>query len=117
MNREQLLQRMERGWISFQATFEGLSDPVLLEPGVVGEWSIRDIMTHIAIWEEEALEALPLILEGKSTIRYTRYGGIDAFNAMSIGKKSHLSLNEVRDEMITTHKRLMDFLSGKPETA
>ncbi len=117
MKRDRLLQRVDQGWNMCLQTFEGLPDRVLLESGVVGDWSIRDLMAHAAIWEEEALEALPIILKGKSTVRYARYGGIDTFNELALEKKQRMSLNEVREGMVATHKRLIDFLSSVPETA
>jgi hypothetical protein len=61
-----------------------LSDAQLMEPGVTGDWSVRDILAHVSTWEEEALPHLPLILEGGTPPRYSvRYGGIDAFNGIS----------------------------------
>jgi hypothetical protein len=54
-----------------------------MEPGVTGDWSVRDILAHVSTWEEEALTHLPLILEGGTPPRYSvRYGGIDAFNGI-----------------------------------
>jgi hypothetical protein len=117
MNRDRLLRRLEEDWQSFLATFAGLSDAVLHEPGVVGEWSIRDLMAHVTTWEEEALKALPSILEGGSTVRYAQYGGIDAFNAAALERKRHMSLAEVRRALASTHTRLVDFVSGVPESA
>ena len=117
MKRDQLLRRIEHEWGSFLAAFEGLPDDMLLKPGTLGEWSIRDVIAHITTWEEEALKALPSVLAGKSTIRYVRYGGIDAFNAMALENRRHMSLSEVREALIATHKSLIDFLSTVPESA
>jgi hypothetical protein len=66
-----------------------LSDTQLVEPGVTGAWSVRDILAHVSRWEEEALKYLPLILEGGKPPRYSvSYGGIDAFNARMTEQKS-----------------------------
>ena len=65
----------------------GLSDAELMEPGVTGAWSVKDIIPHVTGWEEEALTHLPLILAGGRPPRYSvRYGGIDAFNAQMPGQ-------------------------------
>ncbi len=117
MKRDRLFRRIEQEWDGFLTSFEGLSDQAILEPGAVGEWSVRDVMAHAATWEEEALKALPLVLEGKPTPRYARYGGIDAFNACTQENKRHLSLGQVRDDLVATHRRLIEFLSGTPESA
>jgi hypothetical protein len=117
VTRERLLRRIDREWNGFLASFEGLPERDILEPGVVGEWSVRDLMAHVTTWEEEALANLPLILEGRRTPRYARYGGIDAFNALTTEKKSGLTLDRVGDDLEATHRRLLEYLSGVPETA
>ena len=46
--------------MAFNESYAGLSDSQLMEPGVSGAWSVRDILTHVTTWEEEALKYLPL---------------------------------------------------------
>ena len=95
MSKEQILIRLEQEWKAFLDSLVGLTDNILMESGAVGHWSIRDVMAHIATWEEEALKVLPLILEGKPIPRYTKYGGIDVFNALEQERKRHLPLELV----------------------
>jgi hypothetical protein len=110
-----LLAKLDRAWRDFQDAYAGLSDEELLEPGVTGAWSVRDIIAHVTWWDEEAIKHLPLILEGGRPPRYSvTYGGIDAFNAMMTEKKRGLSLREVRDEFEGTHRRLLDYLVSLP---
>jgi hypothetical protein len=47
-----------------------------MEPGAIGEWSIKDILAHVTIWEKEALKHLPLIIAGGRPPRYVTYGGM-----------------------------------------
>ncbi|MGN6674569.1 MAG: DinB family protein [Thermomicrobiales bacterium] len=111
---EKLLQRLDAAWTAFQASYAGLPDAQLLEPGVVADWSVRDIIAHVTIWEEEALKHLPVIIAGGRPPRYVTYGGIDAFNAQMIAQKRGLSLAEVRRQQDDTHRRLIDFIRSAP---
>lgn len=111
MNRAKLRDHLEREWEAFLKSFAGLPDCVLMEPGAVGHWSVRDVLAHVTTWEEEALKALPLILEGK---RPPRYGGIDAFNAREQERKRAFSLAQVKQELTATHQRLSAFLASCP---
>src|SRR5262245_6375055 len=95
MNREQLLRRLDTAWVAFKTSYAGLSDQRLTEPGPAADWSVRDVLAHVTTWEQEALQFLPLILEGGRPPRYVRYGGIDAFNALMIQRKQSLTLPEV----------------------
>ena len=118
MKRDQLAKRLDVRWRELHDAFQGLPQNVLLEPGVVGHWSIRDVLTHVATWEEEVLKALPVILEGGPLPRYsTLYGGIDAFNAQAHERKQGLSLEEVWKGLQETHQRLLSLLDGVPDAA
>src|SRR5262245_36042098 len=116
MDRRQVLKRLDKAWVAFNESYAGLSDVQLMEPGVTGTWSIRDILAHVTTWEEEALTHLPLILKCGTPPRYSvRYGGIDAFNARMTEQKRSLSLSAVRAQLAVTHKQLVDFIQNAPE--
>ena len=116
MDRSQLLKRLDKAWGELKASYAGLSDSELMEPGVTGGWSVRDIIAHVTSWEEEALTHLPLILAGGKPPRYSvRYGGIDAFNAQTMEQRRNLSLSRVLRQREDTHRRLIDFIQSTPE--
>ena len=116
MDKSQLLKRLDGAWQEFKESYAGLSDVELMEPGVMGAWSVKDIIAHVTSWEEEALTYLPLILDGGRPPRYSvTYGGIDAFNARMTELKSGLSLAEVLRQQDDAHRRLIDLIQGAPE--
>ena len=116
MDRGQLLKRLETAWEAFNQSYAGLSDAELLEPGVTGAWSVRDIIAHVTWWEAEALTHLPVILAGGRPPRYSvAYGGIDAFNAKMTEQKKGLSLTEVREQRDDVHRRLIAFIESAPD--
>ena len=115
MDRRQLLKRLEEAWEALKESYAGLSDGELLEPGVAGVWSVRDVIAHVTWWEEEALTHLPLILAGGRPPRYSvTYGGIDAFNAKMTAQKKDLSLAEVIGQRDEVHRRLIAFIESAP---
>jgi hypothetical protein len=116
VDRQQLLQRLDKAWGVFKESYAGLSASQLLEPGVAGAWSVRDILAHVTTWEEEALKHLPLILKGGKPPRYSvSYGGINAFNAQMTEQKRSLSLPEVLRQLDETHRRLIELIQSAPD--
>ena len=116
MEKRKVLERLEKAWMDFQESFEGLSESQLLVSGVTGAWSVRDILAHVTTWEEEALKHLPSILRGETPPRYSvMYGGIDAFNAQTTAQKKNDSLRDVLRQLTATHRKLLDFLETLPE--
>jgi hypothetical protein len=88
----------------------------LIEPGVTDDWSVKDILAHVAWWEEEALKHLPYILEGGRPQRYSvLYGGIDAFNAQMTAKRQGVSLSQIEKDQADIHMRLLHYLETIPE--
>ena len=115
MDRSQLLKRLDRAWEALKASYAGLSDAELLEPGVTGAWSLKDIIAHVTCWEHEALTYLPLILAGGRPPKYSvKYGGIDAFNAQMTDQTRELSLSEVLRQRDDTHGRLIELIETVP---
>jgi hypothetical protein len=116
MDRQKLLQQLDKAWAIFKESYAGLSDSQLTEPGVTGSWSVKDIIAHVTWWEDEALKHLPLIITGGRPPRYsTKYGGIDAFNAQMTEQRHSLSLSVVLRQMDETHRRLIDYVHSAPE--
>ena len=116
MDRSRHLKHLDEAWNAFKASYAGLPGAEMMEAGVTGTWSIKEIIAHVSAWEEEALTHLPLILAGKRPPRYSvTYGGIDAFNALMTEKKRNLSLAEVLRQRDDTHRRLIDLIQGVPE--
>ena len=116
MTHDQLLERLDKAWRDFEASYAGLSASQLLIPNVTGAWSVRDIIAHVTWWEEEALEHLPLIREGGRPPRYSvKYGGINAFNALMTERRRGLSLADVLRQHDDVHARLVAYVAAAPE--
>jgi len=115
MDKQQLLKRLEKAWATLNESCNGLSDSQLTEPGVIGDWSVKDILAHVTTWEEEALKYLPLIVTGGRPPRYTQYGGLNAFNAQMTEQKRDLVVSYVLKQLDETHRRLIDYIRSVPE--
>src|SRR5260370_2442020 len=110
------MNRLDKGWAAFSGSDAGLSAVQLMEAGVTGAWSVRDILEHVTTWEEEALKHLPLILKGRKPPRYSvTYGGIKAFNALATKEKKGLSLSEVLQQTDPLPQRLTPLIKQPPQ--
>ena len=112
MKKERTLSKLEREWQALFQLWEDLPEDILLLPGAVGHWSTRNVMAHITTWEEEALKFLPVIVKDLPVPKYTRYGGIDGFNAQEQKRKQHYSLKKAKEELDIVHRHLIDYLKS-----
>jgi hypothetical protein len=118
VSRADLLKRIDTRWQELLASYSGLSEAVLVEPGVTGAWSMKDIIAHVTTWEEEALTHLPVILAGGKPPRYSvTHGGINAFNAQMTQRNRELPLAEVLRRRDGVHRRLLALVRDAPDAA
>ena len=113
--RERLMRRIDQRWDALVQALDGLPAESLLRPEVVGHWSIKDLLGHISVWEEECITLLPIIMEGKRPPLYSRYGGIDAFNETKWRQFRDTPLAEAQRRSSETHQRFLRFLDGVDE--
>ena len=43
MDRQQLLKKLDKAWAELRESYAGLSAAQLAEPGIVGDWSVKDV--------------------------------------------------------------------------
>jgi hypothetical protein len=111
---------VERAWSAYQALVASIADSDLERPNTVGTWSGRDVVTHIANWEEHCC----------GLIRKWDAGGpktwIDAFDIEDMARwdiwneeyVSHyrkLPLDEVRAYVFRVHGELMQLAAASHE--
>jgi hypothetical protein len=109
---ERLIATLDRAWSEFVEATSGLDHAALEAPGAAGEWAIRDLLAHVAIWENEAMEHVPVVLADGRPPRYASVGGIDAFNAREVATWRPLSTAEVRARSGDAHQQLMAFVEA-----
>lgn len=101
-DREELVRYLERARTELRASFRGLSDEQMTQPGVVGEWSVKDVLSHVTSWEELALPDLARLARGDTALLAsvdlyaTNY---DPFNAMIMSLRRGLGLDQVLREL------------------
>jgi hypothetical protein len=58
MTKDEIFEALEDEREKFLDAIEGLSDEAIQEPGVIGEWSVKDILSHLIAWEAEQVKLL-----------------------------------------------------------
>lgn len=62
-----------------------------LEPGLLGEWSLKDVLVHIAGWQESMASLIGTLLAGESLGEFE----IDATNATTVAEHADETWDEV----------------------
>ena len=108
-----------KGHAKLDALLHRLSDEEMERPATIGggDWSARDLLAHVAYWEELALEAAAQWLAGEVPAIETvfREKRVDQVNAANQERSSAQSPAEVRERALAAHAALVTLVRDMPE--
>lgn len=102
--RDEILAAEAAAWHELHDAAAGLSPASWAAPGVVGEWSAKDLVAHVGCWAAEAARQLECIRAGAPS----RGPDVEAFNAASYEACKDLTVNEVVAMASAAHHRLQE---------
>lgn len=66
MTKNEVLLELEKSRQQLNDIIEELSDEEMHIPGVCGQWSVKDILVHLMLWESELVQDLWKIHQGQA---------------------------------------------------
>lgn len=109
MSRDQVLKQLEQTRADFLKSIEGVPDDVAVSRPVIDWWTLKDLLGHIALWEEAALQ---FIADYREDGRPKRLGidddaALDAINKRGAALRRDWSLERVRGEFDAAFRDLV----------
>jgi hypothetical protein len=100
------LDRIEAAWRRWLDVLARVPDERAAEPGVTETWSVKDLIGHVAFWDEYAIVRCQEWLAGKP------HGNVDwqQMNDADAAAGADLTLDEQRLRQETNHAALLAFL-------
>lgn len=86
-----LLTELDARRDEFVAALGDVDAELVTVPGVVGEWSVRDLVVHVAAWSEHAVNALELAASGRGAEFAYSSGDTDAMNERILAEARTIS--------------------------
>lgn len=118
MDKSQLLQKMETGRAEFDALLAQLSDKQMLETALDGGRSVKDILSHIAVWQWRCARWFEISLRGEVPQRPepgVTWQQMDDLNERDFLRARSDSLQEAWDEYHRSYLQLFDVVNSMPE--
>lgn len=53
MKKQTILDRLDQAWIAFKQSYTGLTNEQMQQPGVMGQWSVKDLIAHVSWWRKK----------------------------------------------------------------
>lgn len=94
-----------------ETALAGLSDDACVRPATLGPWTIKDMMAHVAAWEQEFLGWYRAGLRGEVSA-LPDADNIDPINQQLYERDRDLPLAEVRRRFAASYRELLDALDA-----
>ncbi|MGH2543465.1 MAG: DinB family protein, partial [Ardenticatenaceae bacterium] len=100
---------LKYGHLTVLETIEGLPEERWLVPGVCGIWSVKEIIAHLASFEQLLVEVLDGFLGGGTTpvLDQLLAIGDEEFNTTQVGQRTALTVAETLGEYNDAHQQVM----------
>jgi hypothetical protein len=97
---------------------EGLTDEEWETPGVCGWWSVREIMAHLASFEQVLVEVLSSFIDSQPTPTLDQYKTLngDKFNEVQVNLRKDNSPSQVLEEYDRLHEQVRQLMTKIPTT-
>jgi hypothetical protein len=115
MKRDEAIQQLRAARKELQDTFGGLTEEDFLRPKAIDKWTLKDLLGHIASWDEEMVRVLQTFtMPGESQYTYTisDRNGFAAWNEEQINARSERSVNQVMSEFEIARRDLIQVVEG-----
>jgi len=110
MHKDEVKAVVADSWRQVDAAVAGLDEAALDEPGVVGAWSVKDLVGHVAAWEQRALCLITVGRSGAAPAE-TEEVAVDAYNAAEAARRSWSPV-QVQTEAAGTRAQLRSALES-----
>src|SRR5437016_986714 len=106
ISRDDAIRILDDGKRELARSIDLLSDQELVRAATLGggDWSVKDLIGHVAAWERRATDALVRWRAGEPVEALASDAGVDAFNARSIALDRTRTLGGVRADAGVTHE-------------
>ena len=109
-----LLREGTEAFRALHQAIDGLSDAEMQEVWL-GTWSVREILIHIAGWQEAMTPALGRIARGEAAYPPGAYDDADAWNARFVEEQRGMKAAEVLARLDTTYQEFAAAAGQVPE--
>ena len=113
-DKQEVIGELKASRADFMDALVGLDEMQMLETGVVGIWSVKDIMAHLTAWESEVVTALNRA-QGHGVPRIMQIDDIDEWNEKQYHASAARTLSAVLADFETVHGMLLRMVADYDE--
>ncbi|HEX8037052.1 MAG TPA: DinB family protein [Ktedonobacterales bacterium] len=114
MGKQEFLERMRSARVALNDAISGMSEEQIGQDIVAGEWTVKDILAHLAAWQNETLISIQRAARGEE-IGPMIAESVDEWNQRRVEERRRLPVMDVLQEFNAGHDDLLAALDRWPE--
>ncbi|MHB8107348.1 MAG: isochorismatase family protein [Candidatus Cryosericum sp.] len=117
-NKRELLDEAQREYEALIKQVTGFTVKELVRPGVIGEWSIKDILAHLLEWQRMCLGWYEAGLRGEKPslpAKGYNWSQLPALNQDIYERHKDAKLDTIRSQLEASHKHMLDVAGSLSE--
>jgi hypothetical protein len=123
--KDAILDRLHDEYEALASVLDKLTVEQMIEPDVVGEWSVKDLIAHLVYWNRLPVQEIEAALNGvdPSTLLdrvdddTTEGSRVDAINAKVVEESYNDSVGDVMANFAHSYQLLLQTVMNLPEIA
>lgn len=116
MRKQEILDELRAARAELLDALHGLEPDVMLRPGVVGVWSVKDVLAHVTAWESELVTALNRV-DARGVPNIVKIDDIDEWNAQQYRINAARPLDAILADFEGVHAMLLEMVADFDEKA
>lgn len=106
MEKDKLISTLEKSRTEFLERIQILSNDEMRKPGVIGNWSVKDILVHLTRWEAEIIKLIWQLRKGiQPTTTHFDQSSVDEINDRWYQESCSRSLEVVMNDFLGVRRQ------------
>jgi hypothetical protein len=118
MTKEKLIQEIHDERMRLEKTLEEVSELQMVMPGVMDDWTVKDFLAHITVWEQRMIAWLEQTLRNEVPEMLPpglTWDDLDQWNEETYQKHRHQDLGEVLADFELSYKQSLEVVDNISE--
>ena len=103
----EVVERASRSLVNLQQAVEDIDPQTMALPNTIGDWSVKDVLSHLIVWEEEAAKAFEIWKVGINP-DWSYIEDLDAFNNKTVVERRKVQLSKIKSQLEMVHGGVLE---------
>jgi uncharacterized protein (TIGR03083 family) len=112
LSKRDLLDKIRTARADLENALASLTDAQMIQPGILGDWSVKDILSHLIFWEQKMLHRIQTGIVPQPAPGETWDQMIDRMNDENYRATRDESLDAVRAEFQNSYAEALAFIGA-----